>query len=104
LDLLIASVPELRRGWLEEVGRTEMASAGAPALAAAPHGCSFFDRCAARMAGVCDLRAPPPRRLSKGADILCHRTEQELDEIQSPAQTVPGGDSSSPWRAQQGAR
>jgi peptide/nickel transport system ATP-binding protein len=104
-ELLIASVPELRRGWLDEVGRAEIASAGiAPAWATDPPGCSFFDRCAARIEGVCDLGRPPVRRLSKGADILCHRTEEELCELQSTAPTVPGGNRASSWRAQQGAR
>jgi peptide/nickel transport system ATP-binding protein len=104
-DLLIASVPELRRGWLEEVGKTQIASAATElARATDSHACSFFDRCVARIDGVCDVRPPPVRRLSKGAAILCHRTEQELNELQSSAPIAPGTDTSSSWRAQQGAR
>jgi peptide/nickel transport system ATP-binding protein len=104
-DLLIASVPELRRGWLEEVGKTAIASAAAePRRGAEPRACSFFDRCPARMEGVCDVRPPPARHLSKGAQILCHRTEHELDALQSSGPTAPGRDISSAWRAQQGAR
>jgi peptide/nickel transport system ATP-binding protein len=104
-DLLIASVPELRQGWLEEVGKTEIANAAAAtAWAADPHACSFFDRCPVRMEGVCDLRPPPARQLSKGAQILCHRTEPELDALQSAGPTAPGRDISSAWRTQQGAR
>jgi peptide/nickel transport system ATP-binding protein len=102
-DLLIASVPELRRGWLEEVGKSPVArAAAAPARAADLPACSFFDRCAARIAGVCDVRLPPVHHLSKGADILCHRTEQDLNALQSSGPIAPGTDFSSSWRAQRG--
>jgi len=105
-DLLIASVPELRQGWLEDVGKPPIvnAAASAPAWAADSHACCFFERCAARIEGVCDVRPPPRHRLSKGADILCHRTEQELNALQSPRQAASGADTSSSWRAQQGVQ
>jgi peptide/nickel transport system ATP-binding protein len=76
-ELLISSVPELRPGWLEEVSAAPDAVtpvAGKPA-------CAFFPRCAVRMAGMCDTTPPPVRRLAKGADILCHRTEEELRRL-----------------------
>jgi peptide/nickel transport system ATP-binding protein len=104
-DLLIASVPELRQGWLEDVGKTQIANAAnAAAWATDLHACSFFDRCAARIENVCNVLPPPVRRLSKGADILCHRTEQELIALQSSQPTVHGADISSPWRAHQGVQ
>jgi peptide/nickel transport system ATP-binding protein len=101
-DLLIASVPELRQGWLEDVGKTQIANAAT--WPTNLHACSFCDRCAARIENVCDVLPPPVRRLSKGADILCHRTEQELIALQSSQPTVHGADISSPWRAHQGVR
>jgi peptide/nickel transport system ATP-binding protein len=102
-DLLIASVPELRQGWLEDVGKTRIATtATTPFRVAGLHACSFFDRCPVGMDGLCNLRPPPVRRLSKGADILCHRTEQELNALQTWGPTAPGTDTSSPRRPRQG--
>jgi peptide/nickel transport system ATP-binding protein len=73
--LLISSVPELRPGWLEERGEVRgpepVAGAGRPA-------CAFFPRCTLRVAGQCDIVAPPTLRVSKGATVLCHRSEAEL--------------------------
>jgi peptide/nickel transport system ATP-binding protein len=76
-DLLISSVPELRPGWLEEVS----AARDAVAPVAGKTACAFYPRCAVRVAGVCDTTPVPVRRLSKGADILCHRTEEELRRL-----------------------
>jgi peptide/nickel transport system ATP-binding protein len=78
-DLLISSVPELRPGWLEGISEThlEEAAAGAQRLSR-DQACSFFARCAMRIPGRCDSEAAPIRRLSKGSDIRCQRTEEEL--------------------------
>ncbi len=103
-DLLISSVPELRTGWLDELGAAQVVRAAAGlARASAPGGCSFFDRCAARIDGVCNQRPPPARRLSKGAEILCHRTEQELIAMQSAGRCEPAKGIPSPRLARQGA-
>jgi peptide/nickel transport system ATP-binding protein len=102
-DLLIASVPELRQGWLEAVGTTRIASAAAgSAPTAERHACSFFGRCAARIGGVCDVRPPPSRRLAKGAEILCHRTEQELIALQSSRPAALDNAAAVSRRARQG--
>jgi peptide/nickel transport system ATP-binding protein len=78
-DLLISSVPELRTGWLDGISETHLqeASAGTPSFSRRDM-CSFFDRCALRIPGRCDTELPPIRRLSKGAEIRCQRTEEEL--------------------------
>jgi peptide/nickel transport system ATP-binding protein len=78
-DLLISSVPELRPGWLEGISEThlEEAAAGAQRLSR-DQACSFFGRCAMRIPGRCDSEAAPIRRLSKGSEIRCQRTEEEL--------------------------
>jgi peptide/nickel transport system ATP-binding protein len=72
--LLVSSVPELRPGWLEERGSVREPE-GVPGAAPA---CAFFPRCPLAVPGQCDLTPPPRLRLSKGADILCHRSEAEL--------------------------
>lgn len=88
-DLLIASVPELRRGWLDELAERRW-SASAPAISsrAALHGCSFADRCAVMVPGVCDAIAPPRRQRGSGTEVLCHRTEAELVELQQQPATT----------------
>jgi peptide/nickel transport system ATP-binding protein len=103
-DLLISSVPELRTGWLDEVDAAQLESAAAGSVGTStPDACSFFDRCIARIDGVCDMRAPPARHLSKGAEILCHRSEPELIEMQSSARSAARTGAPSIRRAQRGA-
>ena len=47
-------------------------------------------RGAVRRDGVCDVQPPPARRLGKGAEILCHRTEDELLDAQTSVEpTAP---------------
>ncbi|MCP1835627.1 peptide/nickel transport system ATP-binding protein [Bradyrhizobium sp. USDA 4532] len=78
-DLLISSVPELRQGWLDEISETarKEASTGEARRGPGPT-CSFFERCSVRIPGRCDVEPIPLRRFSKGADVRCVRTEQEL--------------------------
>ena len=80
-DLLIASVPELRTGWLDGLNAVHIREAtdgvgGAPRTSA----CTFFPRCPVRIPGRCDTEPTPVRLLSKGAVIRCQRTEAELLE------------------------
>ncbi len=89
-DLLISSVPELRTGWLEGVSPTHLAEAAvAPIGPVATRACAFVNRCALQIGGVCDREPPPLRHLSKGARILCHRTETELLEMQPERALAP---------------
>ena len=80
-DLLMASVPELRTGWLDGLDPVHLSEAaggvGGPARTVA---CTFFPRCAVRIPGRCDTEPTPIRTLSKGAVIRCQRTEAELLE------------------------
>ncbi|PZV34713.1 ABC transporter ATP-binding protein [Mesorhizobium kowhaii] len=78
-DLLVSSIPELRTGWLDGLGKKAAeADAGVGALLARSECCPFVARCPVRKLGVCDVLAPPIRHLSKGSDILCHLEEREL--------------------------
>ena len=82
-DLLIASVPELRAGWLDGLPARLAVEAPAPgADKPAPGLCTFLDRCPVRVAGVCDKVAPPRRRLGGDKEILCHHTRAELEALQ----------------------
>jgi peptide/nickel transport system ATP-binding protein len=84
--LLATSVPELRPGWLDEVGAAHRAAlplVQAPADRAGL--CSFLDRCPLRMAGVCDSKIPPRRQLEGGVEVFCHRSASELLSLQKTA-------------------
>ncbi|RXG91894.1 ABC transporter ATP-binding protein [Bradyrhizobium vignae] len=84
-DLLISSVPELRQGWLDGISEM-MPKETSAAIAGVAGGetCRFFERCAVRIQGRCDVEGIPVRLLSKGAEIRCQRTEQELIELFTP--------------------
>jgi len=87
-DLLLASVPEMRRGWLEQA-RAREREAPPPAAGADPALCAFLARCPQPVRGVCD-RAPPPRLLlSRGSQALCHRSEAELLAAQTALPSGP---------------
>ena len=77
--LLIASVPELRIGWLEETMQTQEAQAGIDRVVKLVEvGCPFFDRCPLAIEGTCDRETPPIRDLGGGHTIECHRSQEEF--------------------------
>jgi len=80
-DLLTASVPELRQGWLEEQPiRTPLP--WVPSAAASGRLCSFLQRCPVRIDGRCDRVPPQPRMLAGGNRILCHHDGDALQRLQ----------------------
>ena len=84
--LLIASVPELRIGWLEETMKTQSAQAGIDRVVTMTDvGCPFFDRCPIAIEGTCDRETPPVRHLGGRHTIECHRSEAEFLEGVAPA-------------------
>jgi peptide/nickel transport system ATP-binding protein len=81
--LLATSVPELRPGWLDEVGAAQRAALPLVQAPADRTGlCSFLDRCPLRVAGVCDSKVPPRRELEEGVEVFCHRDATELLALQ----------------------
>jgi len=81
--LLASSVPELRQGWLEEVGAAHRAALPLVQAPADTKGlCSFLDRCPLRVAGLCDSKTPPRRELEGGVEVFCHRSAGELLQLQ----------------------
>ena len=86
-DLLIASVPEMRQGWLEQVGP----SASLPPVGANAHGpglCSFLQRCPVRIDGVCNVTAPSHVVTRSGKEILCHHSDEQLRHLRDPLRVV----------------
>jgi peptide/nickel transport system ATP-binding protein len=82
-DLLAASMPELRPGWLDGIDAVRLAEArGEAARPSQSDRCAFVARCPVR-SGACESEAPPIRRFAKGSTVRCHRTEQELLAQQS---------------------
>jgi peptide/nickel transport system ATP-binding protein len=73
--LLMASVPALRQGWLEEVG--DLFGGGRIRPAATGGGCRFHARCELARPGQCNVEAPPAR-FHQGRTIACHRSIDEL--------------------------
>ena len=77
--LLIASVPELRLGWLEETMETQEAQAGIDRVVQITEiGCPFYDRCPIAIEGTCDKEIPPIRKFGQSHQIECHHNENEF--------------------------
>ena len=81
-DLLIASVPALRIGWLDALPRRLAASLPPVGEARGEGLCPFLPRCALRRAGRCDSVPAPKQVLPGGREILCHVSLDELASIQ----------------------
>jgi peptide/nickel transport system ATP-binding protein len=81
-DLLVASVPELRPGWLEETAAQPAAGVDSSAPDPAGDLCVFRARCPVLITGVCDRIAPPLHGLGNGKDVLCHHSEEALKRLQ----------------------
>lgn len=78
--LLVQSVPQLRRDWLDEViARRRPSSGGANQRMS--RGCTFFGRCPVAIEGLCDRTAPPSRNLGDGHMILCHHEAANLPQM-----------------------
>ena len=77
--LLIASVPELRLGWLEETMETQEAQAGIDRVVQITEiGCPFYDRCPIAIEGTCDKEIPPIRSFGQSHQIECHHNENDF--------------------------
>jgi peptide/nickel transport system ATP-binding protein len=81
-ELLIASVPELRMGWLDGIPPMREATVPQGTQPGTPDSCAFFPRCPVRLPGRCDTTPVPVRQLSKGAAVLCQHEEQALLALQ----------------------
>jgi len=85
--LLMAAVPQLRRGWLDDAFKLRGPTAQ---RRAAPTGCPFQPRCPLAIPGLCERELPPLREQTSGHAIRCHRSDAELRQAQtSPVQTSP---------------
>lgn len=75
-SLLMASVPEMRAGWLEQ------SHAGVPVMPgqAGSDLCRFLGRCPVAVPGICDA-AEPPLRVADDLALLCHHEIANLREL-----------------------
>ncbi|MFL6666014.1 MAG: ABC transporter ATP-binding protein [Burkholderia ambifaria] len=88
--LLVSSAPELRAGWLDDA--TERCHRPLVPIGERENEaelCPFLSRCAMRVDGVCNRTAPSLRTLGNGAQVLCHRSEEDLARFQ--AEPIPAG-------------
>jgi len=89
--LLLSSVPAMQQGWLEQVsgaGQHKLPPIGP--VEASPDICAFLPRCTMRVDGVCNTVPPRRRNMEHGGEILCHRSDAELQQYQSPLLPVGG--------------
>ncbi len=89
--LLLSSVPAMQQGWLEQVagaGQHKLPPIGA--VDPSPEICAFLPRCALRVDGVCNVVPPRRRNMEHGGEILCHRSDSELQQAQAPLLPVEG--------------
>lgn len=77
--LLLASVPQMRQGWLEGVAETEESHAARAAqVEIGAKGCPFANRCARVIEGTCDTITPPVQNVGGKHYIACHIPNAEL--------------------------
>ncbi|MEM4989245.1 ABC transporter ATP-binding protein [Collimonas sp. H4R21] len=89
--LLLSSVPALKQGWLEQVcGRVPQDLPAIGEVASSPDICAFLHRCSLRVDGTCNVVPPLRRSLEHGGEILCHRTDTDLQHLQQPLIAVEG--------------
>ncbi len=84
-QLLAASVPQLRTGWLEAITASAL-DPGAMPQVEPRRGCAFFPRCAQRLPGLCDVEQPAITGYSDGRRVACHALRQTT----APAPQNPG--------------
>ena len=96
--LLISSVPELRVGWLEEtMQKREMAVGIARGVEITDTGCPFYNRCPIAIDGTCNLETAPTREPHPEHFISCHRTIEEISEVENvPQQVLHGFEKAAP--------
>jgi peptide/nickel transport system ATP-binding protein len=75
-NLLMASVPEMRAGWLEQASPR----AGVLPGQAGEDLCRFLARCPVAVRGKCNAE-PPPVRIADGLALLCHHELHDLEEL-----------------------
>ncbi|MDR6585397.1 ABC transporter ATP-binding protein [Herbaspirillum sp. BH-1] len=89
--LLLSSVPAMQQGWLEQVagaGQHKLPPIGA--VDPSPEICAFLPRCSLRVDGVCNVVPPRRRNMEHGGEILCHRSDADLQQAQAPLLPVEG--------------
>jgi peptide/nickel transport system ATP-binding protein len=80
--MLLASVPEVRQGWLEQAEKWRKPSAQIGGTQVPrDSGCSFRSRCPMRIEGLCEQVPPPPRMVGASNVIYCHR---DLADLSAP--------------------
>lgn len=90
--LLISSVPEMRIGWLEDtMERREMAVGIARGVEITAKGCPFYNRCPIAIEGTCNTQTPPTQEPAPDHFIACHRTMEEIMEIEKAPQQILHG-------------
>jgi peptide/nickel transport system ATP-binding protein len=89
-QLLAASVPQLRPGWLEGAAQAPDTQPAAVPHAGRHRGCAFHARCPQRLPGLCDVRQPPGTTQPDGRKVACHALEHAaLPSSQHAGKVLP---------------
>ena len=78
-----------------------------PSPADPPSGCRFHTRCPRKLGDICEQESPPWRVAMEGHLIKCHRTPEELEELQradmrAVSAIAPSGGNGHPRREEPG--
>ncbi len=78
-EALLAAIPIADRRYVK---RKVLLSGDIPSASNPPPGCRFSTRCAYRIAGTCDVLAPPIHEFAPNHRIACHLTRERLASMQ----------------------
>jgi peptide/nickel transport system ATP-binding protein len=74
-EALLAAIPVADQRYLK---RSVVLSGDIPSASNPPSGCRFSTRCAYRIAGTCDVLAPPVQEFAPNHRIACHLPRERL--------------------------
>jgi peptide/nickel transport system ATP-binding protein len=78
-EALLAAIPIADQRYIK---RAVLLSGEIPSASAPPSGCRFSTRCAYRIAGTCEVLAPPIREFAPNHRIACHLSREQLLSMQ----------------------
>jgi peptide/nickel transport system ATP-binding protein len=78
-EALLAAIPIADQRYIK---RAVLLSGEIPSASAPPSGCRFSTRCAYRIAGTCEVLAPPIREFAPNHRIACHLSHEQLLSMQ----------------------
>jgi peptide/nickel transport system ATP-binding protein len=85
-EALLAAIPIADQRYIK---RPVLLSGDMPSASHLPAGCRFASRCAYRIAGTCEVLAPPVREFAPNHRIACHLPREQLLSMQPVFEEIP---------------